>query len=83
VLFALLECLGYPELTATVCAGSVSQRSVRRRLTSILRVGAVEPEEGRKVVAVPVPRATSEWTPEVGERDASKRFGIRVRAAQR
>ncbi len=25
------ECLGYPELTATVCAGSVSQRSVRRR----------------------------------------------------
>jgi hypothetical protein len=25
VLFALLECLCYPELTATVCAGSVSQ----------------------------------------------------------
>jgi hypothetical protein len=49
-----------------VCAESVSQRSVRRRLTSILRVGAVEPEEGRKVVAVRVPRATSEWTREAG-----------------
>ena len=66
MLFALLECLGYPELSATVCAGSVSHRYVRRRLMSILRVGAVEPEEGRKVVAVRVPRATSEWTPEAG-----------------
>jgi hypothetical protein len=65
VLFALLECVSYPELSATVCAGSVSHRYVRR-LTSILRVGAVEPEEGRKVVAVRVPRATSEWTPEAG-----------------